>query len=179
MSAARPGRPKRRHVAAHVTEGDCARFALIATTVLAVDRSAKAAVDARLPVGDEVTIVGPLSLKHLHNSGLVFGILPDLVPLVTVATLALLLGMVALYIATARHHRLQPYALALLVGGGAGNVVDRLRTERVTDFIDVSAWPAFNVADVAVGAGLLLLVPVAWRALTRVASDGAVGAREA
>jgi signal peptidase II len=177
MSAARR-RLSRRRFAAGLTERDCARFALIATAVLVVDLSAKAAVDARLPVGDEVTIVGPLSLSHLHNSGLAFGILPGLVPLVTAATLVLLPGLVALFVATARYHRLQPYALALLVGGGAGNVVDRLRAERVTDFIDLSAWPAFNLADVAVGAGFLLLVPVAWRAVARVASAGAMGARE-
>jgi signal peptidase II len=178
MSSAGPGLSKRRRVPVHLTERDCARFALIATAVLVVDRSAKAAVDARVPVGDEVAIVGPLSLSHLHNSGLAFGILPGLAPLVTVATLALLPGLVALFIATPRYHPLQLYALALLVGGGAGNVVDRLRAERVTDFIELSAWPAFNVADVSVGVGFLLLIPVAWQVVARVASNGAVCARE-
>jgi signal peptidase II len=46
-----------------------------------------------------------------------------------------------------------------LVGGGAlGNLADRIRADAVTDFIDLPPWPPFNVADVAITAGVILLV---------------------
>lgn len=50
-------------------------------------------------------------------------------------------------------------ALALLAGGATGNLIDRLRVGAVIDYVDLSVWPVFNLADVAVtvGAGLLVL----------------------
>ena len=58
--------------------------------------------------------------------------------------------------------RLLPAALALIVGGALGNVIDRLRFGAVVDFLDVHAggyhWPAFNVADSAISIGVVLMI---------------------
>jgi signal peptidase II len=47
--------------------------------------------------------------------------------------------------------------VGLLVGGALGNLIDRIRIDAVTDFIDPPLWPAFNVADVAITAGVVVL----------------------
>jgi signal peptidase II len=58
----------------------------------------------------------------------------------------------------------QASMLALLWAGSAGNVIDRLRTGAVIDFVDLRVWPVFNVADIAITVGFVVL---AWRLVTR------------
>ena len=82
--------------------------------------------------------------------------------------LAILFFLARIYRATARHGRLQVVALALVCGGAAGNLLDRLRSPRgVVDFIDVGLGSArfwvFNVADVCVFVGAVLLILALWR----------------
>ena len=82
--------------------------------------------------------------------------------------LAILAFLARLYRATARHGRLQVVALALVCGGAVGNLLDRLRSPRgVVDFIDVGLGSArfwvFNVADVGVSVGAVLLILALWR----------------
>ncbi len=48
-------------------------------------------------------------------------------------------------------------AAGLLAGGALGNLADRVRADAVTDYIQIGSWPAFNLADVAITAGVLLL----------------------
>jgi signal peptidase II len=49
-------------------------------------------------------------------------------------------------------------AVGLLAGGALGNLADRVRADQVTDYIDIGSWPAFNLADVAITCGVVLLV---------------------
>ena len=59
-----------------------------------------------------------------------------------------------------RDRRLVWLPTGLLIGGAAGNLIDRIREGAVTDFVDVSWWPAFNVADVAITFGVVTLLYV-------------------
>jgi signal peptidase II len=104
----------------------------------------------------------------VRNSGMAFGLLsaaaipykPVLVTLLSVIAL----GAVAVYaVSSPASERLSQFALAFILGGAAGNIIDRVRLGYVVDFIDVfyrgTHWPAFNVADSAIctGVGLLLI----------------------
>jgi signal peptidase II len=79
------------------------------------------------------------------------------------------LGAVAIYaISSPANERLSQFALAFILGGAAGNIIDRIRLGYVVDFLDVfyrgSHWPAFNVADSAICAGVgLLLIDTLFR----------------
>ena len=111
-----------------------------------------------------------LSLRLVHNPGAAFGIHVGAYSRVVFTLLAIValvvLGAMVRQTRAADWPRL--VALALVCGGAVGNLVDRLRSSRgVVDFIDVWIgsfhWPTFNVADMAVSCGAILLAVVLWQ----------------
>lgn len=136
---------------------------LTAVAVLVADQASKLAAVAWLQPVHSVPVLGPyLSLTYATNTGGAFGVLPA----ATVALAAVAVAVVAGLIAAAARlegNRLLGAAVACLLGGALGNLVDRLRVGHVIDFIDVHFWPIFNLADVGivVGAGLLVIATAA------------------
>lgn len=129
----------------------------VCALVLAVDQAAKAAIEAHVVVGEYIKVAGPVELTLSHNTGVAFGLAGGAgVKLVLVTALAL--AVIAYLFA---RNPLRPgmwLAVGLLAGGALGNLVDRLRHDAVTDFIAVGSWPPFNLADVSITLGVLLLV---------------------
>lgn len=124
--------------------------------VVVVDQAAKALVEANLVPGEDVEVLGPIGLTLSHNSGVAFGLAGGGgVRLVVLAALALL---VIGYVFSRDPARPGMWvAVGLLAGGALGNLADRIRADAVTDYIQIGSWPAFNVADIAVTAGVLIL----------------------
>lgn len=124
--------------------------------VVVLDQAAKALIEANLAPGQEVNVVGPLDLTLSHNSGVAFGLASgDGTRLVIVTAVAL---AVVAYLFS--RDPLRPgmwVAAGLLAGGALGNLADRIRADAVTDYVAIGSWPAFNLADVAVTAGVLML----------------------
>jgi signal peptidase II len=127
--------------------------------VVAVDQIAKAIAISSLGRGASENVFLGIDLTHVRNTGIAFGALEDgggaIVALVGVAV-ALLLVYFARHVATP----LLWLPVGAIVGGAVGNLADRARDGTVIDFIDPIAWPAFNLADVAVVAGVLGLLYV-------------------
>jgi len=127
-----------------------------AAAVVVLDQAAKAAIEASLFPGEEVTVLGPIDLTLSHNSGVAFG-------LASGGGLRLVLGTALALLVVGYLFWRDPtrpgmwVAAGLLAGGALGNLADRLRADAVTDFIAIGAWPAFNLADVAVTLGVLTL----------------------
>lgn len=129
--------------------------ALVAT--VAVDQASKAVVRATIPEDAFVPIAGQdwLGLTNYRNDGVSYGLLPGVGPLVPAIVTAGLGG--ALAFTAGRTHRplLAAAGAGLVVGGGIGNVIDRLHEGSVRDFLHVTdAFANFNLADTAVWAGL-------------------------
>jgi signal peptidase II len=136
--------------------------------VVAIDQLSKAAVRATLPLHDSVTIVpGLMDFTHVRNSGAAFGILntsdfPFKTALIALIATTALVG-VGLYAASLAHHQLVArLGLALIIGGAAGNLLDRIVVGSVVDFVDVywhtyHFW-AFNVADSAITVGVAVMI---------------------
>ncbi len=147
-------------------------FLLAALAVLALDQWTKWLVEAHLPQhASMVVLPSVFNLTHVRNSGVAFGLFasdgPSLARLALVGLGVVALGVVAAYFwRTPMDRRRLLFALSLVLGGAVGNLLDRLASGAVTDFLDVSFagyhWPAFNVADSAITVGLLLM---AWDAL--------------
>jgi signal peptidase II len=126
-----------------------------------------------------------LRLTLVYNPGAAFGLHlgPQSRWIFTALTLVALVILARLYVATQRGDVARVLALALVCAGAVGNLLDRLRSDLgVVDFIDVglgdSRWPTFNVADMAVSAGAVLLAWVLWQedramANSRLAASGA------
>jgi signal peptidase II len=134
----------------------CLAGALCAIVLIA-DQAAKAAIEAQLVPGEDVDVLGPLGLTLTHNRGVAFGLAGGAgAPLILITLVAL--GVVVYLFA---HDPARPgmwVATGLLAGGAIGNLVDRVRADAVTDFVDLPPWPPFNFADVAITAGVVLLV---------------------
>ena len=134
-----------------------ARAALVVLGVVVVDQVSKAIVVDQIPRGDRRAVLPGVELVHVRNRGIAFGLLDGrsiALTALTIAALALLVGYFALH--TSRP--LLWLATGLLLGGALGNLLDRVRDDAVTDFIDLPLWPAFNVADMAITAGVLVLL---------------------
>jgi signal peptidase II len=124
--------------------------------VVVLDQAAKALVEANLFPGEQVGVLGPIELTLSHNSGVAFGLASGGGTRLVLLTV-LALGVVA-YVFSRDPARPATWAAAgLLAGGALGNLADRVRADAVTDYISVGSWPAFNLADVAVTAGVALL----------------------
>jgi lipoprotein signal peptidase len=125
--------------------------------VVAADQAAKAKVEADLVPGEMVDVLGPLKLTLAHNTGVAFGLAGGAgigLVLVTLGALALIA-----YLFSRKPERPGMWvAVGLLAGGAVGNLVDRIRADAVTDYVDVGSWPPFNLADVAITSGVVLLV---------------------
>ena len=142
-------------------------LALLGTLVV-LDQVTKALLVRSLALHDYVPIIdGFLSLSHVHNRGAAFGVLSDAsLPyqpvLLSGLSLAALLAIAYYFVRLPLSARLPRLALALVLGGALGNLVDRLRLGYVVDFIHVywrqHAWPDFNVADSAITIGVVLLI---------------------
>jgi signal peptidase II len=125
--------------------------------VVATDQAAKALVEANLATGEQVEVLGPLELTLTHNSGVAFGLAGGGgVTLVLFAVVALL--VVGVLFSREPERPWLWVAVGLLAGGALGNLIDRLLEGAVTDYIDFLSWPPFNLADVAITAGVALFV---------------------
>jgi signal peptidase II len=125
--------------------------------VVALDQAAKALVEANLVPGESADIVSHVGLTLSHNSGVAFGLASGGgTSLVLVTGLALL--VVGYLFARGPTRPGMWVAVGLLAGGALGNLADRIRADAVTDYVAIGSWPNFNLADVAVTAGVLVLV---------------------
>ncbi|MBI4887782.1 MAG: signal peptidase II [Acidobacteria bacterium] len=140
----------------------------VVLAVVALDQAVKALVRQTLELHESVEVIPAwLNLTRVHNYGAAFGLMNAAdFPMKTVVlslVAALALGALAWYGATLpAGQRLARAGLALMVGGAAGNLIDRLGSGYVVDFVDVHwrAWHfwAFNVADAAITVGVSLMI---------------------
>jgi signal peptidase II len=145
------------------------RLELVVVAIVAVlDQVTKLLVVAEMELYQTIPIVpGVLNLTHIRNSGVAFGLFnsaefaykPVVVALVALGALVGV-GLYASQLPAS--HRWARGGLALILGGAAGNLMDRARQGYVVDFVDAywKGWHfwAFNVADAAISVGVCLLV---------------------
>jgi signal peptidase II len=150
------------------TGSDRALYVGVAALVVALDQFTKMLVDHFMSLHESRLLVdGVLRLTYVQNRGAAFGILSDAdLPyqsiLFAVVSLAALGAIAAYAWRLPARSRLPQTALALIMGGALGNLLDRARLGYVIDFVDaywgVHHWPAFNMADSAISIGVVLLV---------------------
>jgi signal peptidase II len=129
--------------------------ALVLVAVAGLDQATKALAVATLVPGESTNVFFALDLSLSRNTGIAFGALAGagdttIVALVAVAVAALL----AYFVARATRPLLW-LPVGMVLGGAAGNLIDRARIGAVLDFIDPTFWPAFNLADAAIVLGVL------------------------
>jgi signal peptidase II len=131
----------------------------IAVVVFFFDQGIKSLVEGSMRVGQSISLVpGLLDLTYIKNDGGAFGILGGS-RLLLLAGSAVAVVVVLWLLFSGRPTRLATVGCGLILGGAAGNLLDRLGSGKVTDYVHFSFWYIFNAADAAivVGVGLLLL----------------------
>lgn len=139
---------------------------LTAVLVLGADQLTKWWALSVMHVNEHAAIVVTsfFNLVLVHNRGVSFGMLSTSSAIMPWVLKALALGIMAVLVRWLHRstNRLTALALGLVLGGAAGNVIDRARLGAVVDFLDFHLagyhWPAFNVADAAICCGVLLLL---------------------
>lgn len=133
-------------------------FTLVVVSAFGADQLTKWLVTSRLDLNSSVSIAGPLKISHVQNSGIAFGLFSQATSLVIVLTSAVVFSMIFFFARSGARHPLLPAALGLIVGGSTSNLFDRIVHGYVTDFIDFSFWPSFNLADSFIVLGVAVLV---------------------
>jgi signal peptidase II len=136
-----------------------ARALLVLVIVVGLDRITKHLVVTGIAVGDVQKFMPAINLVHVRNSGVAFGFFSGGGVLVLVLTLAALAALAAFFVLRPRRPLLW-LPTGLIIGGAIGNLIDRIATGSVTDFIKLPLWPAFNLADTAITFGVLSLLYV-------------------
>ncbi|BAO28634.1 signal peptidase II [Sulfuritalea hydrogenivorans] len=142
-----------------------ARWLALALLVLVLDQVSKAWVLANFRLMDRQVVTSFFNLVLVFNPGASFSFLADAGGWQKWFFVTLALGISAWLLVMLRKHageRLLSAALALILGGALGNVIDRLRFDAVVDFLDFHLagyhWPAFNVADSSIFVGVALML---------------------
>jgi signal peptidase II len=142
---------------ARITPGRIA-FVLVAIAVFILDRITKSLVEAQIPYGTEVAVIGHLvGITNLRNSGAAFGFAPSGAMFFLVAEVVVSIGLIV-YVARNPGATWSEAVLGLIVGGTLGNAYDRVVYGTVTDFVNFHFWPVFNVADSAISIGVVALI---------------------
>ena len=135
---------------------------LIAGAIVVLDQVSKYLIRANLALGEvyrpELWISQFARFVHLHNSGAAIGIFPSLGNVFMILAMLVSAAFIYYYPRIPRQDRLVRLAIALLLGGAMGNLIDRLHQGYVTDFISLLNIPVINLADLSVSSGVILLM---------------------
>jgi signal peptidase II len=152
-TAEAPAIPQRRFALGRYT------FWLSAVAVVALDQATKTVVRYTMDVGDTWPSDNwPVYVRYVTNTGAAFGSLQNATTLLIGMTL---IGLAAIYLYYRNppfHHWIASVAIGMMLGGTLGNLIDRVRVGRVTDFIHFPHFPNFNVADSSINIGVAILV---------------------
>jgi len=149
------------------------KYLLLSLAVVLLDQLSKWMISTHLPLyGTREVLPGFFRLWHVRNPGAVWGILSShpngLVPkIITILSILSLLLIVYYFLRIGAQCRLELVSFSFILGGAAGNIIDRLRLGYVVDFLDCSIkgrhWPTFNVADSFISIGVAILILSLWR----------------
>lgn len=134
------------------------RFWFTIIAVLIIDQLTKWWVVSHLVLGQSHSLIHNLMwLTYVHNQGAAFGILSGKGWFFSAAAVLVIAASIIFHFIGKPSARLQFY-LGLVAGGALGNLIDRVRLHYVIDFFDLHWWPVFNIADIAIVSGGILLV---------------------
>ncbi|MDP2724962.1 MAG: signal peptidase II [Syntrophales bacterium] len=146
----------------------CLIIFITVTAVVLLDQATKAGIASKMLLYDSSIIIeGLLNLTYVRNPGAAFGFLSHASPVFRstffILTTVSAIGLIFYYVAVSKEDEsCLVFALSLILGGAAGNLIDRMRFGEVIDFIDVYwktyHWPAFNVADAAISLGACIMI---------------------
>lgn len=143
------------------------RLFLIVGAIVAADQLSKYIVASMMEVGQSISLIrGFLSITYVRNPGAAFGMFPYRTVVFIIVTLLVIGTIIYYYRALPEDFTMLRLGLALQLGGALGNLIDRVRSVYVIDFIDIKFFPpVFNLADISIVLGVIIFLFVFWRVL--------------
>lgn len=143
--------------------------ALIILAIVIADQLSKLAVASSLQLHETIPVIpGVFHITYVQNPGAAFGLFAYQRPLF-IAVAALMIALAVFYRKRIQQEsRLFQWAVTIGIAGALGNLIDRLRTGYVVDFFDFRMFPVFNIADIAITTGVILLI---WTTLFDTSKD--------
>lgn len=141
---------------------------LLAVAMLAVilDQVGKYLIIAHVDMYETITVIpGFFNIVHVRNPGAAFGLFANQAPMIRnivliSASVVAMVVILYLFHQTPATYPLLSAGFAMILGGAAGNLIDRIRWGRVVDFLDLHLgsfhWPAFNIADSSISVGIVI-----------------------
>lgn len=140
---------------------------VIALLVIGIDQYSKFLVENNLALFEVYAPIPSLEsvfrIFHIYNTGATFGLFAGGGDIFRYLAIVVSLGIIYYNFILPGHHHLLRLALGLQMGGALGNMIDRFRIGHVTDFIDIGPWYIFNLADLAVVSGAVILGIMVWQ----------------
>lgn len=135
-------------------------FFIPVLVLVCLDQLTKSLVRRNLSLGESIPVIGDFfRLVYVQNTGAGFGLLKGMNIFLIIVTLGFVSVLVFYYFKRIKlSEKMLLFSTAGVVAGGIGNLIDRLVFGFVIDFLDFAYWPAFNVADICVTAGVVGLV---------------------
>ena len=140
---------------------------LVAGTIILLDQYSKYLVESSLPLFTYYAPIPELEnffrITHVSNTGVAFGLFQNGNTIFTILAIIVSIAIIIYNFRLESGHKLLRLALGLQMGGALGNMIDRTRQGYVTDFMDFGPWPVWNIADLAIVSGTILLVLIMFR----------------
>ena len=131
----------------------------ISVFLVAADQAAKLFVASSMRLGESIPVLaGIFHITYIENPGAAFGMFANQRWVFIVAGVVVIAAACLTYRRLERQSRMVRWGAALLLGGAAGNLIDRVRIGCVIDFLDFRIWPVFNIADIGICIGVALLM---------------------
>ena len=132
---------------------------LLFVGLIAFDQLTKYFVAARMTPGESVPVIKNFfNITYVLNPGAAFGILPNQRIFFVVAGVLLLVCAIFFYGRIKKSERVLKFGVINLLSGATANLIDRIQSGLVTDFLHFGSWPVFNIADVAIVVGMFVTV---------------------
>ena len=136
-------------------------YFLIIIAVIILDQIIKKAVVAAMSLYESIPVIQDIfHITYIHNTGAAFSIMEGRISVLILLPLVMIIGAVIfMLIMRKKGHPVLMTSVALIAGGGIGNLIDRIALGYVVDYLDFRVFPIFNLADIAVcvGCGLLIV----------------------
>ncbi|HBY57058.1 MAG TPA: signal peptidase II [Candidatus Atribacteria bacterium] len=136
------------------------KFIVWTILVILFDQGSKFLVQQKMKIGESIPIIkGIFHITYIENPRTAFGIFQyQTIFLVIAILISVILTILISRKIVFKKESIMYVPLTLVLGGAVGNLIDRLRTGRVIDFLDFRIWPIFNFADTAIVCGMLILL---------------------
>lgn len=132
---------------------------ILILAIIIIDQVTKYAIVSNMELYESIPVIeGVFHITYTRNYGAAFSILQNqktfFITVTTIVSIIIFYMIIRFY---KKLDKVLLYSLSLIVAGAIGNLIDRIRLEHVTDFLDFRIWPIFNVADMSVVAGAILM----------------------